>query len=229
MRFREHEFELKPGDSLFVYTDGVPEATNDHDELYGTDRMIAALNEDPDAEPKAVLTAVKKSVDAFVGDAPQFDDLTMLCLKYYGPAPDTEEERMKGERVLKVAADDQSLNDVLGFVTALLEEHDCPMKTQMQIEVSLEELFVNIAHYAYPEGNGWAEIRAAVEDGTAVITLIDGGVPYDPLAKPDPDVTLSAEDRQIGGLGIFMAKKNMDDMAYRYEDGKNILTLRKKL
>ena len=229
MRFREHEFELKPGDSLFVYTDGVPEATNNQNELYGTDRMISALNEDPDAEPKAVLTAVKKSVDEFVGDAPQFDDLTMLCLKYYGPAPDTEEERMKGERVLKVAADDQSLNDVLGFVTALLEEHDCPMKTQMQIEVSLEELFVNIAHYAYPEGNGWAEIRAAVEDGTAVITLIDGGVPYDPLAKPDPDVTLSAEDRQIGGLGIFMAKKNMDDMAYRYEDGKNILTLRKKL
>ncbi len=84
MRFREHEFVLHPGDSLFVYTDGVAEATNARDELYGTDRMIEALNEDPDASPEEVLVAVKSSVDRFVADAPQFDDLTMLCLRYNG-------------------------------------------------------------------------------------------------------------------------------------------------
>lgn len=136
---------------------------------------------------------------------------------------------MSEERVLKVAADDARLHEVLGFVTALLEEHDCPLKTQMLIEVSLEELFVNIAHYAYPEGDGWAEVRACVEDGVATVTLIDGGIPYDPLAKPDPDVTLSAEERQIGGLGIYMVKKKMDEMTYEYRDGHNVLRFQKKL
>ena len=84
IRFREHEFTLRPGDSLFVYTDGVAEATDAHNTLYGTERMLAALNEAPDAAPEEVLAAVKRSVDAFVGDAPQFDDITMLCLKYNG-------------------------------------------------------------------------------------------------------------------------------------------------
>ena len=83
--FKEHEFELHPGDSLFVYTDGVAEATNTKNELYGTDRMIEALNQNPDASPQEILTNVKKSVDEFVGDAPQFDDITMLCLHYNGP------------------------------------------------------------------------------------------------------------------------------------------------
>ncbi len=85
IRFREHEFELFPGDSLFVYTDGVAEATNAQNKLFGTERMLGALNENPDAAPEAILKAVKRSVDGFVGDAPQFDDITMLCLKYYGP------------------------------------------------------------------------------------------------------------------------------------------------
>ena len=85
MRFRQHEFQLNPGDSLFVYTDGVPEATDAKNELYGAERMLAALNRDPDAAPEQVLSAVRQGVDAFVGDAPQFDDLTMLCLRYHGP------------------------------------------------------------------------------------------------------------------------------------------------
>ena len=114
-------------------------------------------------------------------------------------------------------------------MTALLEEHDCPIKTQLLIEVSLEELFVNIARYAYPEGKGWAEIHASVEDGVLTVTLIDGGIPYNPLAKPDPDVTLSAEEREIGGLGIYMVKKKMDEMTYEYRDSHNILKISKKL
>ena len=88
MRFREHEFELHPGDSLFVYTDGVAEATNAHDELFGNERMLEALNEDPDATPEKLLPTVRKHIDRFVGDAPQFDDITMLGLLYKGP--DTE-------------------------------------------------------------------------------------------------------------------------------------------
>ena len=136
---------------------------------------------------------------------------------------------MSEMKVLKVPASDDRLYEVQDFVNAELEENDCPMATQLLIEISLEELFVNISHYAYPEGNGWAEIHVGVEDGVMELTLIDGGIPFDPLAKPDPDVTLMAEDRQIGGLGIYMVKQKMDAMEYERRDDKNILTIRKKL
>ena len=85
IRFKEHEFQLNPGDSLFVYTDGVPEATNVHNELFGNERMLDALNRDPDAEPETLLRTVRQEVDEFTGEAPQFDDITMLGLKYLGP------------------------------------------------------------------------------------------------------------------------------------------------
>ena len=132
-------------------------------------------------------------------------------------------------KALRIAAETDKLRDVLSFVDGLLEENDCSMKAQMQIEVTLEELFVNIAHYAYPDGSGEAEIRVRFVDGYVEITLIDSGIPYDPLAKPDPDVTLPVEERAIGGLGIFMSKKLMDDISYEYKDDKNVLTIKKHL
>ncbi len=136
---------------------------------------------------------------------------------------------MSAEKVLKIEAEKDKLYEVQDFVAQVLEAHDCPMKTQLLIEISLEELFVNIALYAYPEGNGWVEIHVSVKDGVVSITLVDGGIPYDPLAKPDPDITQSAEERQIGGLGIFMVKQKMDEVIYEYRDGKNMLTIKKKI
>ena len=132
---------------------------------------------------------------------------------------------------LTIEANVQNLDQVLGFVDGQLESLGCSMKVQMQIDVAVEELFVNIASYAYAPGTGSATIQIETErDPLAVsITLIDSGMPYDPLKKPDPDVTLSAEERQIGGLGIYMVKKSMDGMRYRYENGRNILTIRKIL
>jgi len=101
----------------------------------------------------------------------------------------------------------------------------------MQMDVAVEEIFVNIANYAYAPGVGQARIRIEItgEPRMVQVTFIDSGVPYDPLAKPDPDVTLSAEERQIGGLGIFMVKKSMDNMLYEYKDKQNILTLQKNM
>ena len=136
---------------------------------------------------------------------------------------------MEAEKVLKVPAELDRVYEVQDFVNAVLEEHDCDLKAQMQIEIAVEELFVNIAHYAYPNGKGGAEISVGVEDGVASITFRDTGIPYDPLAKEDPDVKLKAEDRSIGGLGIYMVKKSMDEMLYRYEDGHNVLTIRKTI
>jgi len=132
---------------------------------------------------------------------------------------------------LEIEARTENLPQVLAFVDEQLEAADCPMKIQMQIDIAVEEIFVNIAHYAYTPEVGTAMVRVEIlEDPPSVdITFIDGGVPYDPLAKADPDVTLSAEERQIGGLGIFMVKKSMDDVKYTYLDGHNILTLKKGL
>ena len=132
---------------------------------------------------------------------------------------------------LTLEAKTENLDKVLSYVDGHLEEQECPMKTQMQIDIAVEELFVNIAHYAYNPEVGPVTIRVEVqkEPLAVTITFIDHGVPYDPLAKEDPDITLSAEERQIGGLGIFMVKKSMDDIAYEYKDGQNILYIKKKI
>lgn len=132
---------------------------------------------------------------------------------------------------LDIQAKLENLDEVMAFVDEQLEAADCPMKAQMQIDIAVEEVFVNIAHYAYNPVVGDVIIRIKIEkDPLAVeLTFIDEGKPYDPLAKEDPDVTLAAEDRQIGGLGIFMVKKTMDNVDYEYNQGRNILTLKKGL
>ena len=132
---------------------------------------------------------------------------------------------------LTVEAKIENIEAVTDFVNEQLEALDCPMKAQMQIDIAIDELFGNIAHYAYNPEIGKATVRVEViEDPLAVtITFIDNGIPYDPLAKSDPDTTLSAEERDIGGLGIYMVKKSMDDITYEYKDGQNILAIKKNL
>ena len=132
---------------------------------------------------------------------------------------------------LEIEAEIENLPEVQAFVERQMEDIDCPMKAQMQFALAVEEIFVNIASYAYVPGKGKATVRVeCLENPTTVcITFIDHGVPYDPLAKMDPDVTLGAEERTIGGLGIFLTKKTMDDVSYEYKDGRNILRLKKKI
>ncbi len=132
---------------------------------------------------------------------------------------------------LKIKASIENLERVIAFVDEELENNDCPIKLQMQIDVAVEEIFVNIASYAYQPGEGDATISIdIIKDPSRVeITFIDSGIAYNPLEKEDPDVTLSAEERQIGGLGIFMVKKSMDDMIYNYSNGQNILKIIKNL
>ena len=125
----------------------------------------------------------------------------------------------------------QNIEAFTDFVNDALAEWDCPMKTQMQIDLAIDETLANIAQYAYGNGSGKAKVRVEVDrEPIAVkITFIDHGMPYDPLAHKDPDITLSAEDREVGGLGIFLTKKSMDDVNYEYRNGQNILTLKKNL
>ena len=219
--YTDYEFTLEKGDKLFLYTDGVPEATNAKEELFTLDRMLETLDMAADGTAEQTLAKVKSEVDTFVAEAPQFDDLTMLSLVYHG----SESE----EGTLSVEASTEQLDSVLAFTDAFLERNDCLPKAQMLIDLSVEEVFVNIAHYAYPGGTGEASVSLAMDGENAIITFEDSGKEYNPLKKKDPDITLSAEERPIGGLGIFLVKKNMDDVSYCRKDGKNILKLVKKI
>ena len=124
-----------------------------------------------------------------------------------------------------------NLEVVQNFVSEELESQGCSMKVMMQIEIAVEEIYVNIVHYAYNPEIGKATIRCEVTDNPmqVIIQFLDSGVPFDPLAKKDADITLSAEEREIGGLGIFMVKQSMDEVSYEYKEGKNVLTIRKVL
>ena len=136
---------------------------------------------------------------------------------------------MAEEYVLRIPAKLEGMDVILSFVSFLLDTNGCTPKARTQMRMAVEELYVNVTLYAYPSKDGWAEIRGSVEDGTATFRLIDGGTPFDPLAKADPDTLLSGEEREIGGLGIFMVKTMVDEVEYEYRDGCNRLTLRKQL
>ena len=132
---------------------------------------------------------------------------------------------------LNIEATPENIDTVIAFVEEQLEEYGCGMKEQMAIDVAVDELFANIAHYAYNPETGYATVRIDVikEPLSVEITFIDNGIPYDPLAKIDPDTSLSVEDRPIGGMGIFIVKKSMDLVNYEYKDGKNVLTIKKTI
>lgn len=130
---------------------------------------------------------------------------------------------------ITVDANRESIPQVAAFVERELENFSCPMKTLAQINIAVDEIYSNIVNYAYGDGVGKASVAVeSAGENTVRVTFEDSGIPYDPLAKPDPDVTLSAEERKIGGLGIFIVKKTMDSMEYKYEDDKNILAIVKK-
>lgn len=217
-RYREYELELEEGDTLFVYTDGVAEATDAADTLYGTDRMLAALNQKEGADPEELLRSVKDDIGLFVGEAPQFDDITMLAIKIRA----VPSENM---RKISVSPNLESMEGLSAFLEDCLAKQDAPMKIVSQINIAADEIFSNIIRYS---GASSVSVGCETEEDRVVIRFADNGRPYDPTGREDPDITLSAEDRDIGGLGIFMVKKTMDEIKYEYEDGFNILTIQKR-
>ncbi len=223
VRYRLNEYMLHPGDRILFYTDGVTEATNSKKQLYGEDRLRSFVNSHAELAANRLLYSLKADIDVFVGDAPQFDDITVLIFDYLGGAAMKEEKEFP--------ADINALPDVQEFFEGLLEQLACPMKTQIAISVAIEEIFVNIAHYAYPKGDGTAVVGFTFDPESRIATLIfrDHGVPFDPLKQEAPDITLSAEERNIGGLGILITRKTMNNVTYRYENGENILTMQKNI
>ena len=261
--YTQQTYDLKKGDTLFLYTDGVTEATNDRDELFGNDRLLAALKKGGNQNTADTCTQVKKSIDEFVQETPQFDDITMLAVKFNG---NDEPVWERYEKTVNVSEDDRGtlktfVQDILtpmdgakkmqmqdaweryekivdvipenqdiltAFVEGILAPMEGSMKSQMQINIAIDEIYSNIVKFS-----GATEVTLIVEVRKATLsarlTFIDNGKPYDPIKQADPDVTLPIEEREIGGLGIFIVKKTMDSVCYRRNGDKNELAITKNL
>ena len=225
IKYRSNEITLEKGDRIFLYTDGVTEATNSNEVLYGEDRLQSYMEQNSALDATSLLNGLKVDIDGFVGDAPQFDDITMLIFDYKrkGGAASVNERSFP--------ADKTALPDVMAFSEECMEQFGCSLKVSMAVCVAIEEIFVNIASYAYGQGSGNAFLSFGFDEQERVMTIVveDEGVPFNPLDREEPDVSLSASEREIGGLGIFITKRTMDEVSYSYENGKNILTMIKKI
>ncbi len=219
--YRLQELTLGRGDILFLYTDGVTEATDVNNELYGEDRLLACLNANKGATVKELCDRVKDDVDVFVKGAPQFDDITMLAFKFNGK-PESP----------KIAFEEAKIEDVpliTDFIEEKLMNMGCPRKTIIAMNIAVDEIYSNIVNHGYANKKGPASVIVNELNNPhgVEVCFVDKAVPYNPINSEDPDTSLSAEERGIGGLGIFMVKKSMDDMSYEYKDGRNILKIRK--
>ena len=224
--YESFSLECGIGDQFLLYTDGVTEAMSVEGELYGEDRLMALVNEDFTMHPRMLVGAVRQDVAAWAKGAEQSDDITVMSLEVGVPPEITA--------TLKLPAIVTNLPIVNEFIHSELDRRLCPKRVQNQLDIAVEELFVNVCHYAYPDATpekpGTVRVLRtfSAEPPSIVVDIVDEGVPYDPLAKPDAVTPDNIEDVPIGGLGILMAKKCTDEMRYERLDGSNIVTIVKK-
>ncbi len=224
MEFEGQTLQFHDDDAIYLYTDGVSEAENvDHDQ-YGLARMQAVLHERRSAQEH--LDAVMASVRSFVGEAPQSDDITMLFIHFLNKKQRTDVM----EKHLILHNDIQQIPQLAGFVEAIAEQKNIPQAMTMSLNLALEEAVTNVILYAYPEGtDGLVDLEAVLRDDSIEFIISDSGKAFDPTATPDADITLGVEERQIGGLGIFLVRQIMDSVSYKRENGRNILSMTKKI
>lgn len=223
VHFPEQELDFACDNALFLYTDGVTEAENTSHEQFGEDRMIAVLRERRDSQGH--LKAMEKAVADFVGDAEQSDDLTMLFIHYLNDMkPDAT------ERHLILHNNIQQIPQLADFIETIANEMRLDQSLAMSLNLALEEAVTNVILYAYPAGSdGLVDIEAIMGKDILEFIISDSGVAFDPTAAPEADISLGVEDRPIGGLGIFLVRNIMDTVSYQRTDGKNILSMTKKL
>ena len=217
VKYKEQELQLQPGDEIYLYTDGVTEAHNSNNELFGENRLLESLNSTKGMSVEDICKKVKEDVDAFVCDAEQFDDITMLCVQL------NEIDSYNG---ITVVPSMETVPQVAEFMETEMEKFEISPKISMKMLIAIDEIYSNIVRYS---GATEAIVSIKKSDNTLKLQFKDNGKPYNPLDSKEPDITASAEDRSIGGLGIFMVKKMLDKVEYKYVDNYNILTLTKNL
>jgi sigma-B regulation protein RsbU (phosphoserine phosphatase) len=225
IRYHLREIRLNPGDTLFLYTDGIVEAADTGDAFYGKERLKDFLDTHATQPLREMFSLLRADISAFCGNAEQSDDITMLAIRICGG----EEKPVRRSITLK--ADIARMDELNAFIGSGLDNGACPQPVRGQIELAVEEVFVNIANYAYPSPGGEVSVSCRVEEerGRAVITLAfsDAGRPFNPLEYPEPDMNLPLEQREEGGLGLLIVKKTMDTIHYSRENGMNRLEISK--
>ena len=225
VEYKKFETQLHPGDELFAYTDGVTEAFNANEELYGNDRLEAFLVSHTGLHPRRLLRAMRANLIGWSVGTEQSDDITMLALKF-GIPPE------HGASLVTTAILD-NFEQIEGFIMEHLEEAECPPKPSNHVLIAMEELVVNVCSYAYPDatpdepGPLRVHLTWRHRPNAIVIEIADDGVPFNPLEKDDPEVPDSIEDAKIGGLGLLMTKKLMNEIEYVREGIANITIITK--
>ena len=218
IEYELYETTLEKDDKIFLYTDGITEAVNEKDEMYGEQRLPECLNQiTHDDVLSYVVNKVKSDVINFSANREQSDDLTMLIFDYKGKSP---------ERVFKSLAIKQCYKPFYTWLHSLCDEWNLSDELSNKLDMCAEEIYANVTFYAYPEKKGTIETRISRDKDSLTVKFIDEGLEYNPLEKDDPDITLPPEERQPGGLGIFMVKQMTSGIAYERTDGQNILTLK---
>ncbi|MCM1185758.1 MAG: SpoIIE family protein phosphatase [Lachnoclostridium sp.] len=216
VKYTRSRVRLRPGDTIFLYTDGVVEANNEAGKLYGEVRLRQLLSKNTALEPEQLAGEVWKSVRDFQGAAEQFDDITMLIIRYNGDGYETKTDAPNMGR----------MEEINQWIEEQLKRNGISQKTIIKIRMAVDEIYSNICYYSKAEE---VTIGCKVtEQKEAVLYFEDDGIPYNPLKRPDPDVTLLMEERGEGGLGIYLVKKRMDKVEYKFVEGRNCLILTKR-
>ncbi len=223
--FELQETYLTTDSVLFMYTDGLTEAENAAQELFGEDRMMEVLKETENRSTKEQIDTMLEAVRRHVNGAEQSDDLTMVSLGYKRQERDTKFYRKR-----TLHNDIRETPKIADFIDDIVGETGIDMALACSLNLALEEAVVNVMNYAYPHGQvGSITLESYAFDGSLKFVITDNGIPFDPTRVKEPDVTSGIEDRQVGGLGIFLVNRIMDKVEYKRMNNTNILTLSKKL
>ena len=213
-KYKDYEIVIERGETIYLYTDGVSEAINTDKELFGEDRMLAAISESDIAYPKDICKHVKAKVDEFVGETPQFDDITMLAFRRQ--VEDNREEK------IVTGLEPDSMDRVKEFFDEYIDKNNIFQEKPSKILIIVDEIYSNILQYSNATK---AVITVKRDNERIIIEFKDDGVQFNPLESKEPDTTLGIEEREIGGLGLFIVKKTAESVKYKYEAGNNILEI----
>ena len=227
-KYTRQEVQLFTDTTIFLYTDGLTEAEDINHAQFKMQRVTDVANQslsEKKHEPKNIIKMMEDAVHQFVGEAEQSDDLTMMAIQYIKKKSDVQMHK-----TIVLHNDTKEVSLLATFVDEVCEKLGFDPAVTMQMNLAIEEAVVNVMDYAYPKGTkGDITIEAQANNQRLKFTIIDSGKPFDPTVKADADITLSAEERPIGGLGIYLVRQLMDSINYERVNGLNVLTLRKKL
>ena len=215
--YRKNELQLLPGDELFLYTDGITEATNKSLELFGESRLLDALNLASEGTAQSRCNDVKEAIERFVGDAEQFDDITMLSVKF---------NSFQDDESIITQVDDESIGRVWSFINQQTKKADLSSKISNRAQIVVDEIYSNILLYS---GAKMAQVFCQIDSSQMILTFKDDGVPFNPLDAQEPDIFVGLDEREPGGLGLLMVKKMASELSYANEDGYNVITVKFKI